>query len=126
VVDRVEGELHDEERRTLLDRSALALGEAWARRSREVLCAEGRRAIGGWPGTMSEARARARDHLASDSVRRQLGRLQDQELEHAARATYARAREFWLASAEREDDTDGPIPVRPPGRGEAGPGRTAR
>jgi hypothetical protein len=102
--------LCDDDRRTLLDRSALALGEAWARGSREQLCAEGRRAIGGWPGTMSEARARARDHLDSETVRHKLGRLRDQELEKAARATYARAREVWLAGAEREDDTDGAIP----------------
>jgi hypothetical protein len=118
--------LRDDERRTLLDRSALALGEAWARRSRELLSAEGRRAIGGWPGTMSEARARARDHLASEACRRQLGRLRDQELELAARATYARAREVWLAGAEREDEADSPAPPRPPHQGEPRPRRTER
>jgi hypothetical protein len=104
--DEVAGGLRDEERRTLLDQSAVALGEAWARRSREILSAEGRRAIGGWPGTMSEARARTRDHLATEPVRRQLGRVGDQEIEQAARVTYARAREVWLAGAEREDDTE--------------------
>ena len=96
--------LRDEERRSLLDRSAVALGEAWAQRSREILSAEGRRPIGGWPGTMSEARARARVHLGSETVRQQLGRVVDQEIEQAARATYARAREVWLAGAEREDE----------------------
>jgi hypothetical protein len=31
------------------------------------------------------------------------------EIERAARATYARARQVWLATAEREDDADGSI-----------------
>jgi hypothetical protein len=113
----------DEERLGLLDRSAFALGEAWARRSRELLSAEGRRAVGGWPGTMSEARARARDHLVSESMRRQLGAVGDPEVERTARATYARARQVWLAGAEREDDGDCAIPAaKPPSSGIRSPG----
>jgi hypothetical protein len=101
--------LCEKDRRTLLDASAETWGAAWALGARKQLRSEGRNAVGGWPGTMSEARERTRRALASDPLVRQLGKLGYPEIERAARATYARARQVWLATAEREDDADGSI-----------------
>jgi hypothetical protein len=99
----------EKDRRTLLDASAQTLGAAWALGARKQLSAEGRNAVGGWPGTMSEARERTRRALASDSVVRQLGKLGYPEIERTARAMYARARQVWLETAERGDDADGSV-----------------
>jgi len=101
--------LCEEDRRTLLDTSARALGAAWALRAREQLCAEGRRAVGGWPGTMSEARARTRRALASEPLARKLGKLGNPEIERTARATYAHARQVWLETADGEDEAEGSV-----------------
>lgn len=101
--------LCEEDRRTLLDTSARALGAAWAQGARQQLCAEGRRAVGGWPGTMSEARARTRSALASEPLVRKLGKLGDPDIERTARATYAHARQVWLQTAEGEDDGEGSV-----------------
>jgi hypothetical protein len=99
--------LHEKDRRTLLETSAQTLGAAWALGARKELCAEGRHAVGGWPGTMSEARERTRRALASASLARQLGKLEYPEMERTARAMYSRARQVWLETAERGDDAEG-------------------
>ena len=88
-----------EARRLLLERSASETGEAWALRLFAELRAEGRRVVGGWPGTLTEARARVRAELRRE-------RPTHAEVEHAAGTAYARARHVWLASAQGEDDED--------------------
>ena len=51
------------ERRALLAEAPLTLGEQWAHMWCERVRDEGRRVIGGWPGTLSEARGRTRAYL---------------------------------------------------------------
>ena len=66
-------------------------GLAWAGEMRAALHAEGRPAAGGWPGTLSEARAR---------VVSVVGRQRDEELERFARLLYGAARDAWLSQRE--------------------------
>jgi hypothetical protein len=66
----------------------------------DALRAEGREVAGGWPGTLSEARHFVRAQLARSG----LAVITPDELEQAARATYASARSTWLANAESEDE----------------------
>ena len=95
-----------EERRTLLAQGAILTGQQWARGEREDLRGQGRRVTGGWPGTLSEARARAQAHSAAELRRLGLAQLTFEELEQLAHATYASARAYWLARAEPEGPPD--------------------
>ena len=70
------------------DDAAAAAGRQWADAVRIALEAEGRPASGGWPGTMSEARA----HLPDD-----LGRLASEEISRLTRVLYRAARDCWLS-----------------------------
>jgi hypothetical protein len=88
-------------RRTALERAALDTAKAWAGSRMNALRAEGREVAGGWPGTLSEARHFVRAQLARNG----LSLVTHDELEQAARATYATARSTWLANAESEDDS---------------------
>ena len=73
------------------------VGDAWAQHVALDLRRERRTAAGGWPGTMSEARARTTAHFRGLS-----GALTREELENAARAVYQRARGRWLAYARTD------------------------
>lgn len=88
-----------EERRSNIERAASAAGDLWATDQIGALRAEQRRIVGGWPGTMGEARGRSRAYVV-----RALGpvgsTLTAQELETAARATYAQARRVWQTNTE--------------------------
>lgn len=94
----------DDARRALLERAAGAAGTAWAGEQIVALRTERRRIVGGWPGTMGEARVRSRSSLASTLTgpARAARPYTAEELEIAARATYASARSAWNANAERE------------------------
>ena len=70
-------------------------GVAWAGSVRTLLREEGRPATGGWPGTMSEARARIPHHLG-----RGLGAV---ELAHLAKVLYRAAKDSWHRSTMPED-----------------------
>ena len=65
-----------------------------------ALRAEGRALAGGWPGTMSEARGWARAELTGMGVQ-----PTHEELEWLARATYAQARDAWLARARDDEES---------------------
>jgi hypothetical protein len=95
------------DRQSVLERGAQTIGEQWARGWRDELHSTNRRVAGGWPGTMTEARARARSHLGATLSRQRLGELSVTELEQAARATYARARATWLSFADTNDTFEG-------------------
>jgi hypothetical protein len=82
-------------RLALLRETAIAAGASWAKRLRDALLHEGRLATGGWPGTMSEARGFAASFLTTE--RRSIPPLTREELTWLARATYAQARQDWLA-----------------------------
>jgi hypothetical protein len=77
---------------TGLEQGAIATGERWADRCREALRQQGRRASGGWPGTVTEARALVSAHFAAE-----LGPLTYDELQSAAKLSYTRAKRQWLA-----------------------------
>lgn len=77
-------------------------GERWAAEVRSQTVADKRRVSGGWPGTMSEARARVA-RLAAEASR--LDAAADAR-EQAARALYESARNWWLLRQERGRDED--------------------
>ena len=87
-------------RRDVLEQAALDTAKAWADSRIDQIRAEGREVAGGWPGTLSEAR----HYLRASLARKGVSLVTHDELEQAARATYARARSTWLANAESEDD----------------------
>lgn len=97
------GAAPDDDRLTVLERSARDIGERWARGWREELRSDDRPAAGGWPGTVAQARGRAREHLCAELARLRLAGPSPEELERAARLTYARARAVWLTFAQREE-----------------------
>lgn len=84
-----------ETRDDLLDRAALDAGGAWTRAYRAELMVEGRRAEGGWPGTIREARARAASEGARVLSAQSLAGLTHEELDRIARITYEEARRAW-------------------------------
>ena len=71
-----------------VDDDAIDAGREWAGSVRRLLVEEGRAATGGWPGTMTEARARA-GQLESPTE------LSPQERVRLARVLYAAAKENW-------------------------------
>jgi hypothetical protein len=81
-----------------------ALGLAWARRCRADLLEEQRPAAGGWPGTMSEARAVVANRLASERKVFALEFPNDAEREQLARVAYGSARRDWLEHRCKDDD----------------------
>lgn len=75
-------------------------GRDWAAAVRGALHSEGRRAAGGWPGTMSEARAellRAMGPGASSTP---------DEVSRLARILYSAARESWLMHRDPAGEDD--------------------
>jgi len=75
---------------TSVVRAARGAGARWAEQQRELLAREGRLPEGGWPGTLSEARAIA----ASLSLTR-TSPLSAEELTLAAREAYNQAKGAW-------------------------------
>ena len=86
-----------ERRRAFLDRSAVALGREWASSWRQELREIGRPAVGGWPGTIPEARARVDRYLVAELARQGMARATDQERQLAAKAMYATAKHEWIS-----------------------------
>jgi hypothetical protein len=85
---------------------ATSAGENWARELRATLLVERRRTSGGWPGTMTEARARVAAAVLPWSVPRGESPPTEAERENAARLLYASARSAWLTNAEPNIDDD--------------------
>jgi hypothetical protein len=89
-------------RRELFERSATLEGELWAAETRAQYGVEQRIAAGGWPGTLTEARARVAHALLPSLARDGLAAPTRTECEEAARILYASARNLWLKHRERE------------------------
>jgi len=89
-------------RRAVIDSLATALGQSWAKRSREALHRDGRAAAGGWPGTVGEATAYVALALLSDQYRLPNPMLTPAERDLLARAVYASARHEWLRHLDPE------------------------
>jgi hypothetical protein len=84
----------DDARQALLDRSAIAVGDRWEEEFSAALIRQGRSISGAWPGTMTEARAQVSAYFLTEHPR---AALTWNELERAARTSYARAKQRWLA-----------------------------
>jgi hypothetical protein len=107
-----------EKRQALLDAEPLSLGSSWARVWCKSMQTDGRLVVGGWPGTLAEARARVQGHLGGELARRRMPQLSLEELTAATSAAYQRAKRDWLIAArdmrpkgprssdEDEDDGD--------------------
>lgn len=89
-------------RRTGLDTLANLVGNGWAKQILDELRREGRSPVGGWPGTISEARARLSSYRGPEA--RALAPLGHDEREYVARGLYACARATWLAHAQPDPD----------------------
>jgi hypothetical protein len=98
-------------RSLLLERTAVAVGETWARGWLAELGSEGRSAAGGWPGTITQARSRVRAVVTAELARARFQPAAADEVDRTARAAYARAREVWLASAKADDESDESAPI---------------
>jgi hypothetical protein len=96
----------DDDVRALLQEQAVRTAEAWADQVRTKLRQEGRILAGGWPGTVSEARARITRALDAEMGAERLLALRPEELELAVRATFTRARQSWLRREEATPDED--------------------
>ena len=71
-----------------MDQLAIDAGRKWAGSVRTRLHTEGRPVAGGWPGTMTEARARASQLQAAAG-------LPPKERARLAKILYAAAKELW-------------------------------
>ena len=93
--------INPESRGILLNTECLALGASWA----ELWCArmqrQGRPVVGGWPGTVPEAKVLIRSRLDSELAARGMNSLTNDEWVIATRATYARAKQEWLSAVRK-------------------------
>ena len=104
-------------RQTLLSEQPILLGSSWAQGWCKSMQSDGRLVVGGWPGTLAEARARVQGHLGGELARRRMASLSIEELTQATSATYQQAKKDWLIAASDmrpkgargsdDDDDDG-------------------
>ena len=84
------------------------VGREWANEIKASIILERRRASGGWPGTLSEARARVLVSLLPWLQRNGQPTVSSQEREGAARLVYASARSAWMETREPDDEPPEP------------------
>jgi hypothetical protein len=84
------------ERGLILGQQRELLGETWAKGWFQALRTEGRPVAGGWPGTLQEARYRARMHCDRELSRCGQPPLSQEELDLIAAAIYERAKRDWM------------------------------
>jgi hypothetical protein len=80
------------------------VGRSWATRLRAAIVLEQRRPCGGWPGTLSEARAHVASSLLPWLDNQGLPPASSRQCEGAARVVYASARTAWMETRESEED----------------------
>jgi hypothetical protein len=83
-------------RTTILDDGAETVGALWARDVHATVVREGRPALGGWPGTLGEARARIAPFFRAELTRLGMTALSIDESRSAATTAYRKARRVWL------------------------------
>jgi hypothetical protein len=101
--DRDRSEDRKQARRALLEAGALEAGKLWVGGFCDELRVQGRRAVGGWPGTMPEARARVIAYFTEELRRRNMVALTYEELNWVAKAAYAAAKRDWRALCEPDN-----------------------
>ena len=89
--------LHNDPRRALLERCAHGEGLLWAKETVAGFHAQMRAVKGGWPGTVSEARARMAGYVLPALARQGLAGATESEREQGARCLYHSARAQWIA-----------------------------
>jgi hypothetical protein len=90
---------------SLVARSRAELvGRTWAADLRAALLLEKRRASGGWPGTLGEARVQVARALLPWLDKQGQRIANSGQSEGAARLVYASARSAWLANCDPDDD----------------------
>lgn len=82
---------------------AEVVGRSWATELRAAILQEKRRACGGWPGTLSEARAHVAVSLLPWLKTHGQPVFTSQQCEGAARLVYASARSLWMENREAEE-----------------------
>jgi hypothetical protein len=90
-----------DQRRTLLQETALLVGQRWFDSWQRDLAGQGRAVEGGWPGTVPEARALVAAQLVVTLAGESMSPATREEIAWAARATYDTARRAWLGSPAR-------------------------
>jgi hypothetical protein len=80
------------------------VGRLWAAGLRASLVNEKRRASGGWPGTMREARTHVAISLIPWLHSNGEAPVTSLQCEGAARLVYASARKMWLENRDPEED----------------------
>lgn len=91
-------------REDIVDAAARAEAQAWVFACRGALIEDGRSVSGGWPGTLTEARARASHVVGRALARRSQPALTNAELGTVARLTYREARAAWIRVVGRGDE----------------------
>lgn len=89
----------EEARQALLAATAVDVGRRLFNVRRDALSSEGRALVGGWPGTLREARALAANVLASVLTQRRLSVPTLEEVDWVMGAAYAEARRVWRECA---------------------------
>ena len=88
-----------------VQRGAEQVGQNWASQLRASIQLEHRRASGGWPGTLSEARTQVALFLLPWLQREGQGAVvTSEQREGVARLVYASARSAWLVERDAEDE----------------------
>jgi hypothetical protein len=80
------------------------VGRMWAAELRAAIVSEKRRAAGGWPGTLREARAHVAVSLLPWLRNNGQAPVTSEQCEGAARLVYASARKVWLENRDTEED----------------------
>jgi hypothetical protein len=88
-----------DQRQALLCDEPLLVGASWAKNCCESMLSDGRLVVGGWPGTLPEARARIQGRLGEELARRRMPALSVGELAAVTSATYQQAKKDWLIAA---------------------------
>lgn len=85
-----------------IDAVVAAAGTAWVAALRRGLASEGRAMQGGWPGTMTEARAWIEARVLPELAGRGLPRPSRDDIVRAAGTLNAHARNLWRREAVAE------------------------
>jgi hypothetical protein len=80
------------------------VGRQWAEQLRAAIVQDHRRAAGGWPGTLREARTHVAVSLIPWLRNNGQPSVTQQQCEGAARVVYASARKLWLEHRDAEED----------------------
>jgi len=89
----------------LLAAPTLEVGERWAIRVLSCLRRDSRRICGGWPGTITEARALLADDLLPNLKGESLEAFESVGHLRVARFLYQSARRYWVRKGSRNVET---------------------